>query len=118
MVLPLASFIDRQSYKLSVYTTLQNSIPASGHTHESEANSQRIQSRVSVREDGAFAQGFIKILDTHSLYEIFEEQSDSADAQQQEAPVDESREVVEARAPGEQAISGTMTSVRKKNGLS
>lgn len=75
---------------------------------------------MSVREDAAFARGsgFIKILDTHSLYEIFEEQSDSADAQQQEAPVDESREVVEARAPGEQAISGTMTSVRKKkNGL-
>lgn len=33
------------------------------------------------------------------LYEIFEKQSDSTDAQQQEAPVDESREVVEARTP-------------------
>lgn len=50
------------------------------------------------------------------LYEIFEKQSDSTDAQQQEAPVDESREVVEARTPGEQTIPRTMTSVRRKDG--
>lgn len=50
------------------------------------------------------------------LYEIFEKQSDSTDAQQQEAPVDESREVVEARTPWEQTIPRTMTSVKRKDG--
>lgn len=50
------------------------------------------------------------------LYEIFEKQSDSTDAQQQEAPVDESREVVEARTPGEQTIPRTMASVRRQDG--